>query len=201
MIYCPKCGAQNYESQRTCIRCSAPLPDLSTRQGPHSGYQSVYQQPGMGYQNPPQQSAQGAGGYESYQPPSYPVPAPYPMAPLIGQDRSIALSVVLSIITCGIYLLIWQYMIGKEIRDYLQRDEPRPGLDILLAILTCGLWLIYVAYKYPSLIADMQVMRRLPKSDLAIASILLTIFGFHVISVALWQSELNKFWEISRLQP
>jgi hypothetical protein len=113
---------------------------------------------------------------------------------MVGPERDIALSVILTLITCGIYGLIWVYRIGNDLRNSLGGDDPRPGVDLLLFILTCGLWGVYLSYKYPSLINDLKRRAHLPKSDLPIASVVLSIFGLGLISLALVQNDLNKVW-------
>jgi hypothetical protein len=124
--------------------------------------------------------------------------------PFLGEERNIPLSLVLSLITCGLYGFVWMYKIGDDLRKSLRRDEPRAGLDLFLTLLTCGLWGIYVAYKYPVLIAELQQKRGLPKSDLSLVCILLAIFslwkvyGFGLIGLVLMQNELNRIWRSQR---
>src|SRR5947209_2762691 len=125
---CPTCGAEQRETSRFCARCGTTLPPPVNQQvNEPPAYQSVYQQPGMA---PP------------------PVPAPYynpgysnpGVQGFIGQERSIGMCILLTLVTCGIYGIVWMYQIGTDLKNVLGRDEPNPGLDIILSLVTCGIW-------------------------------------------------------------
>jgi len=186
---CPSCGSQNRETSRFCSKCGTTLiataePPSSTPMG--TSYPSVYQQPGMSTD-------------VSLQPVQSGLPYAPSANPIVGMERSIATSIILSIVTCGIYLFVWIYAIGKDIRDFLGRDDPNPGMDILLSIVTCGIWALYLMYKYPTLINEMLMKRGLQTNDnLPLISLLLGIFGLSFVSVALMQVELNKLWQASQ---
>jgi len=106
----------------------------------------------------------------------------------------------LTIVTCGIYGLIWFYAVGKDLRDNLGREDPNPGMDILLMFLTCGIWGIYMTYKYPTLINEMAQRRGLPVNEsLPLISVLLGVFGLSIVSIAMMQAEMNKIWQADRM--
>ena len=190
---CSSCGAPNRDTSRFCAKCGSTLPaSTATPSNPaaETSYPSVYQQPGMSTPSP-DLSMQRVNSSLPY--------APQPVS-AIGFDRSIATSVILSIVTCGIYMFIWIYAIGKDIRNNLNRDDPNPGMDILLMIVTCGLWGIYLMYKYPTMINEMVQKRGLPVNEsLPLISILLSIFGLSIVSVAMMQAEMNNLWQADRI--
>ena len=59
-------------------------------------------------------------------------------------ERSIALAIVFSIITCGIYGLYWLYKLSEETDLVLgTRSEASPAMVVVFSIITCGIYNIY----------------------------------------------------------
>jgi hypothetical protein len=113
-----------------------------------------------------------------------------------GERREIVMSLVLIFVTCGIYGLVMQYRMGKELNAHVGRNEVNPGLDLLLIFLTCGLWVFYVMIKYPRMLEDAIAEEGGKSSDLILPCLLLTMFGMHIVALLILQGELNKHWEI-----
>lgn len=107
------------------------------------------------------------------------------------QNRSIGLCVVLSIITCGIYMLYWMYCIHCDVQEVSGHSMgTEGGMVIVLTIITCGIYGIYWNYKMGQALDE---ARGTPGGSQGIAYLLLSLFGLDIISFALMQSELNKF--------
>ncbi len=106
--------------------------------------------------------------------------------------------ILFTFITCGIYGLVWMYQIGSDLRGFLGRGEPNPGLDIVLCFVTCGLWGIYVWYRYAQLTLEAQGKAGIRPNDVTIPSLLCAIFGLSIVSMALVQTELNRLWTEGR---
>jgi len=113
-----------------------------------------------------------------------------------GERREIGMSLVLMIVTCGIYGLVLQYRIGKELNRHIGRNEVNPGIDLLLIFLTCGLWVFYVMIKYPRMLEDAITEEGGKPPDLLLPCLLLTFFGFHIRALLVLQAELNKHWQL-----
>lgn len=63
------------------------------------------------------------------------------------RERSIALAIVLSLLTFGIYELYWIYKLHEEANTLSNRfHELRPGIVVLLCIITLGVYEVYWAY-------------------------------------------------------
>lgn len=63
------------------------------------------------------------------------------------QERSIAMAIVLTIVTCGIYGLYWIYKLHDEANALSGRtNEMSPALVVFLVIITCGIYQVYWAY-------------------------------------------------------
>ncbi|MBN1898724.1 MAG: DUF4234 domain-containing protein [Spirochaetes bacterium] len=110
-----------------------------------------------------------------------------------GKVRSPAFVIILAIITCGIYYLIWIYNVAKELKLFLNKEDLNPGLDLLLCIV-CPPFAIYWVYKYGQLIDEALEKVKLKPEDNATLYLVLAIFGFIVVDMAIMQSSLNKVW-------
>lgn len=110
------------------------------------------------------------------------------------QQRSVATVIILSIVTCGIYMFYWLYVSMRDLNDYLEISDMDPAVELLICIF-CSPYIIYWFYKYAGRITDAQIKAQTEvASDNAIICLVLAIFGFSVISMGIMQSELNKTW-------
>ena len=127
------------------------------------------------------------------QPPVYQSPQPDNYAYRI-QPRSIATCIILSIITCGIYGIVWFVSMVNDLN--MASNEPNKasgGLVFLLSIITCGIYLFYWMYSAGQQINRAKAMRNLPyDSNNGLVYLLLSVFGFSIVSYALIQNELNQ---------
>jgi hypothetical protein len=118
----------------------------------------------------------------------------YPYPPAAGV-RNIATNIILSIITCGIYGLFWQYAKMDTINGWQQRRDFSFLTWLLLGFITCGIFAIYYEYKMAQAIMEIQEQNNLRVNrELPLISILLCIFGLGLVSLAIQQSEINKFY-------
>lgn len=108
-------------------------------------------------------------------------------------NRNIALCIVLSIVTCGIYGIYWFVVMTNDVKTAAEDTElASGGLAFVLTLITCGIYGIYWAYKMGELIKRAQEKRNLPVNDNAIVYLILQIFGLGIIVYALVQNDLNK---------
>lgn len=64
------------------------------------------------------------------------------------QKKSIALYILLSIVTCGVFGWYWMYTLTEDINKITgNKDDFSGGIAVLLNIVTCGIFGIYWAYK------------------------------------------------------
>ncbi len=107
------------------------------------------------------------------------------------QPRSVAMCIVLSIITCGIYGIYWMYCIHEDVQ--MVCDYPMSvsgGMVIVLTFITCGIYGIYWAYKMGQFL---DTAKGAPGGNSSLVYLLLSIFGLQIVAWALMQSELNCF--------
>ena len=109
--------------------------------------------------------------------------------------RSIPVDLILTIITCGLYGLYWQYKQMETLNNWLRRKDFDFLLWLLLSIITCGIFAMYYEYKMAKGINEIQKENNLNVSgDLPLICLLLAIFGLAIVSLAIQQLEINKFY-------
>ena len=117
------------------------------------------------------------------------------------QQRSVATVIILSIITCGIYMFYWIYVTSRDINTYLEISDMDPAVEVILCIFTCGIYMLYWYFKYAQRISDAHIKAQLATaSDDAIVCLILGIFGLGMVSVGIIQNNLNKTWAAVEMQ-
>ena len=107
-------------------------------------------------------------------------------------QRNIALCIILSIVTCGIYGLIWLVFLTDDTNTVCGQPGTSGGMVILLTIVTCGIYSLYWAYKQGEKLDEAKQAKGLPSGNSGILYLLLSIFGLGIIGYALMQDSLNK---------
>lgn len=157
---------------RTCPRCGATCAD-NDRFCPNCGTPlPEYSQPGS--QGPRYEQAPPQGpAYGGYRRPS----------------RSIALAIILSLITCGIYYIYWFVVLNDEINE-LTGDHAAPSgiVAFLLSVITCGIYGLYWAYVMGRKAAYLN-----GTTDSGILNLIVALFGFQIVNLALFQDAANRY--------
>lgn len=119
-------------------------------------------------------------------------PQPFYRAPI--NQRSIAVAIVLSIVTCGIYMLYWLYCVANDLNIASgEENDASGGMVVLLSIVTCNIYLLYWYYKAAGKVNNIRRANgELVDTSLPILYLILGLFGFSIVSIALIQNELNK---------
>lgn len=169
-MYCPKCGTNVDDQAKYCPVCGEKLTNAAP---PESPQPPVYPTP----PRPEYNYSQGCGRYR---------------API--QNRSIAVAIILSIVTCGIYSLYWLYCIVTDLNMASgETEDTSGGIVVLLDIVTCGIYLLYWFYKAGGKVNKIHYLDNRPQDNsLGILYLLLSLFGFGIVTNALIQNELNK---------
>lgn len=112
------------------------------------------------------------------------------MSPI--KEKNIALCIVLTIITCGIYGIVWFVTLTDDMR-YASGDQTLSGgMAFLLTLVTCGIYGIYWAYKMGKASALAKSNRGLPADDNSVLYLILQIFGLGIVNYCLIQNDLNS---------
>ncbi len=188
-MFCPNCGKQLPDGTNFCPECGAALPG-GNQQGTQSGVQQDFQ----GYQ-------QGQQNYQQGYQPNFQY-AFDPNANQYNQNnqfntyrptyRSIATCIILSFVTCGIYLYYWMYVLNEDINGLERKYEPSGVTVILLSIVTCGIYQIIWMYNVGTAIDRAKTARGSGSSSCGVIYLVLMLFGLGIVSMGLAQNELNQ---------
>lgn len=109
------------------------------------------------------------------------------------KKRNIALYLILSIVTCGLFGLYWEYVLVNDTNTATGNTEGKNGIVvILLNLITCGIfWWVWV-YKAGEGLDAVKVKNGGQGGNRGILYLVLSIFGLGIVAVALIQNELNE---------
>ena len=103
--------------------------------------------------------------------------------------REIALCIIFTLLTCGIYGIYWMIVLNDEVNSLSgEVGATTGGMVFLFSILTCGIYGIYWIYKMGE-----RLDRVTGKSNTGILYIVLSFLGLGIVSYALMQDTLNKY--------
>lgn len=108
------------------------------------------------------------------------------------RERNIALCIVLSLVTCGIYGIYWFVTLTDDTNTIAGEPGTTGVMAFVLTIITCGIYGLYWAYKCGEKIDKAHQNRGEAASNGGILYLILFIFG-GIIAYALIQNEINKF--------
>ena len=109
--------------------------------------------------------------------------------------RSIPVSIILSLFTCGLYSIYWFVCLTNEVNRMSGRTQDTNGLiSLLLSLVTCGLYTYYWAYK----IGEKQDSFLKDRKHSAILYLALTVFGLGLVVYILTQDAINETLERER---
>lgn len=104
------------------------------------------------------------------------------------RERNIAICVILTIITCGIYGLYWMVKMNDEVNT-ASKQQGASGLTVvILSIITCGIYYIYWNFKMGE---KTNIIKNTDSNHLLF--IILCICGFSIVNYCIMQDALNKY--------
>ncbi len=103
--------------------------------------------------------------------------------------RNIAVSILLSIVTCGIYGIYWMIKMNDEVNQLASEpDATSGGMVLLFTLITCGIYSWFWLYKMGERCDRIKGVQ----GNSNIVYLLLGIFGLGIVSYCLMQDTLNK---------
>ena len=109
------------------------------------------------------------------------------------EKRGVALAIILSIVTCGIYTIYWFIKLNDEINQLdCDANSVSGGVAFLLTLVTCGIYGLYWMYKMGDKLDNIHSGKGLPTQSRGIVYLILSLFGFSIVAYALMQDSLNK---------
>lgn len=105
----------------------------------------------------------------------------------------IATGIILSLVTCGLYNIYWNYRQFLAMNELLGREEYKFVPWILLTMVTCGLYHLYYQYKMGTdLYLWLKEHGREVNPNFGIIGLVLSCLGLTVVADAIYQHEFNK---------
>ncbi len=110
------------------------------------------------------------------------------------QEKNIATSIILTIVTCGIYGIYWFVTLTDDVnRVSGEENATSGGLAFLLTIVTCGIYGIYWAYTIGQKITKAKANCGLQAdSNSGVLYLILEVLGLAIVVYALAQNDLNE---------
>lgn len=105
--------------------------------------------------------------------------------------RNIALDLVLTLITCGLFNFYVQYCQMEAVNVMLKENRYSYWRWLLLTLITCGLYHFYHEYRKSEDIANL--VRRDTGTD-GLVSLALCILGFFFVADAIQQAHINRYF-------
>ena len=119
------------------------------------------------------------------------------MSPI--RERSIVTCILLSLVTCGIYGIIWFVSITDDMKIASgDQSLPSGGMAFLLTLVTCGIYGFFWAWKMGKANTMAKNSRGLPAEDSSVLYLILQVLGLGIVVYCLVQNDLN---EMSKLVP
>lgn len=104
-------------------------------------------------------------------------------------NRNLALCVILSIVTCGIYGIYWMIMLNDEVNQVSEDYKAfSGGMVFLLSLVTCGIYQVYWSYKMGEKI---DIIDDTSNGNSNILYLILSIFGLDIVNFCFMQDALN----------
>lgn len=176
MAFCSNCGANVPDGNKFCANCGAPI----------SGENEPSRSAEPNYENANPNS--GSSGSNTSQ--NYTVSGGYRVN---IRKRDIAICIILSLVTCGIYGLIWFIGIINDLNETAQTpDDKSAGMIILFTIVTCGIYGWFWLYNAGQKVDQIRQLNGDISQNSSLLYLILAIFGLSIVDYCLIQSELNK---------
>ena len=107
----------------------------------------------------------------------------------------IGLAMILYLVTCGLYGLVWQYRQMEILNAWRGRDEYDFWSWLLLMLITCGIYGLYYEYKMGNGISAIRHEEGLVVNpNFGMLSVLVAIFSGGLASMAIQQNEINELY-------
>ena len=108
------------------------------------------------------------------------------------KERNIALCIIFSIITCGIYGLYWFICLTDEANQNADEKIASGGMALVFTIITCGIYSYYWSYKMGKNVQNSCEKQGINVSDNSVLYLVLSLLGLGIVNYCLIQSDLNR---------
>lgn len=108
------------------------------------------------------------------------------------QQKSIVTCIILSIVTCGIYSIVWFIQMNDDINNLSGDFKTSGGVAFLLMLVTCNIYGLYWMYNQGQRLDALKQARGIPSSNSGVLYLILSLLGLGIVSYALIQNEINN---------
>ncbi len=110
------------------------------------------------------------------------------------RQKSIPMCIILSIVTCGIYGIIWFINLTDDTNAASGEPGTSGGVAFLLTLVTCGIYSLYWAYKQGEKLDRVKAKNHgAAGGSSGILYLILCLLGLNIIVYALMQDTLNMY--------
>ena len=178
MKVCQNCGAQVNDEVMFCPQCGGSTAAAQPQYNPNMNNQY---NPNMNQYNP------NMNQYNQYNPN---MGYGAPMGNSFGiKPRNIVVAILLTVVTCGLYLFYWMICINDEVNKLSgEQNATSGGMVLLFAIITCGIYTWVWMYK----MGERCDRIKGNNGNSGILYLLLAIFGLGIVNYCLMQDTVNK---------
>ena len=175
-MFCRKCGQMLPDGAKFCTNCGADTGADGTQNAADNQNQNAQNSSG-GQNQTYTGTVMGSGGSNG---------------PI--KNRNIVTCILLSLVTCGIYGLIWLAGMADDLNTASGDTNGTTGITVvLLSIVTCSIYLFFWMYKAGGQVNRAKAARGIAQdSNTGILYLILSIFGLSIVSYCLIQNELNQ---------
>ena len=114
------------------------------------------------------------------------------------QKRNLAMYIVLSIVTCGLFGSYWFIVVTDDVKSIVNDNQSASGgVAFLLSLVTCDIYGFFWAYKMGEKIDYMKSMNGMPSGNSSILFLVLKLFGLQIVNLALIQDSINRFVDMN----
>lgn len=107
--------------------------------------------------------------------------------------RNIVVAILLSIVTCGIYGIIWMIKLNDELNALANKQGATSGgMVFLLTLVTCGIYGWFWYYKMGENVDTIKANKGEASSNSPIIYLVLGLFGLGIVNYCLMQDTINK---------
>ena len=110
----------------------------------------------------------------------------------MATKRNIVTCIILSIVTCGIYMLYWMVKMNDEAKAEANTSEGASGIMlIILCIVTCGIYEFYWYFKMGQRMKAAGDNNGVGIEDRGVIYLIVALVGFGIVNICLIQNDLN----------
>jgi len=115
----------------------------------------------------------------------------YAPIPITDHVRSIAIDIILTLVTCGLWNLFVQYKQINSVNQMINVQKYSFLPWLLLTFITFGLYHIYHEFRKSE---DIDRCIGVEGSNLPLITLVLTIFGLSIVADAIQQASINRYF-------